>query len=220
VFDHGLFYEFVPIGELDSPRPTRHWLGNVEVGLNYAIVLSTCAGMWAHVVGDTVRFESLAPPLLTFTGRTKYTLSAFGEHLINEEVESAIARAAATNGAALRDSHVRLVCQAVLGSHLYVVEFVKSPGGLRAFRATLDADRAQRNADYRAHRADGVGLPLPAIVVSRDGGFEAWMRKRGKLGGQHKVPRMDGAGLITNELVGYLRHSGWVASEVAPGSAE
>ncbi len=106
VYDHAIFYEFVPLDELDSPRPTRHWLGNVQTGVNYAIVVSTCAGMWAHIVGDTIRFESLNPPLLTFTGRTRYTLSAFGEHLINEEVEAAVATASASAGASVRDWHV------------------------------------------------------------------------------------------------------------------
>ena len=106
VFDHGIFYEFVPLEELGSPNPTRHWLGNAQVGVNYAVVVSTCAGLWSHIIGDTVRFESLAPPLLTFTGRTKYTLSAFGEHLINEEVEAAVAVASARTGASVRDWHV------------------------------------------------------------------------------------------------------------------
>jgi hypothetical protein len=218
IFDHGLFYEFVPLDELDAPRPTRHWLGNVQTRINYAVVLSTCAGMWAHVVGDTVRFESLSPPLISFTGRTRYTLSAFGEHLINEELEAASASAAAASGASLRDWHVGPVFQGTLGHHLYVIEFVRPPRDLHAFRTALDADLARRNADYRAHRADGVGLPLPAIVVVRPGGFEAWMRNCGKLGGQHKVPRMDSAGVITRELVGFLRESGWVDDEISAGS--
>jgi hypothetical protein len=218
VFDHGLFYEFVPVDELDSPRPTRHWLGNVETGVNYAIVLSTCAGMWAHVVGDTVRFESLSPPLLTFTGRTKYTLSAFGEHLISEEVEGAIASASASSGSSVREWHVGPVFRGALGYHLYVVEFLKPPDDLHAFRAAFDADLSRRNADYQAHRAEGVGLPMPGLVVARPGGFEAWMRSHGKLGGQHKVPRMDSAGTITAQLVTFLRESGLIAHEVAPGS--
>jgi hypothetical protein len=217
VFDHGLFYEFVPLDELDSARPTRQWLGNVQTCINYAIVLSTCAGMWAHVVGDTVRFESLSPPLLSFTGRTKYSLSPFGEHLISEEIEGAIA-VAAGGGSAVRDWHVGPVFQGALGYHLYVVEFLGRPADLHGFRRALDADLSRRNADYRAHRADGVGLPLPALVVVQAGGFEAWMRNRGKLGGQHKVPRMDNAGVITAELVEFLRASGRVACELAAGS--
>jgi hypothetical protein len=217
VFDHGLFYEFVPLDELDSPHPTRHWLGDVRTGINYAIVLSTCAGMWSHVVGDTVRFESLSPPLLTFTGRTKYALSAFGEHLISEEVEGAVAIASAAFGASVREWHVGPVFQGPLGHHLYVVEFLRPPSDLHAFRAALDADLSRRNADYRAHRAEGVGLPLPQLVVARPGGFDAWMRSRGKLGGQHKVPRMDNTGSITGQLVAFLRESDQVECAIDPG---
>lgn len=217
VFDHGLFYEFVSVDELESPNPTRHWLGTAQVGVNYAIVLSTCAGMWAHVVGDTVRFESLDPPLLTFTGRTKYTLSAFGEHLISEEVEHAMAVASAATGAAVRDWHVGPVFQGSIGHHQYVVEFLTPPDGIGRFRDALDADLCERNADYKAHRAEGVGMPIPALLVARTEGFNCWMRSRGKLGGQHKVPRMDNGGTLTAELVGCLRENGLVEDELAPG---
>ncbi|MHC5538237.1 lyso-ornithine lipid synthetase OlsH [Singulisphaera rosea] len=215
--DHGIFYEFVPLDELESERPTRHWLGDVELGVNYAIVVSTCAGMWSHIVGDTVRFESLDPPLLSFTGRTKYTLSAFGEHLINEEVEAAVASASANTGASVRDWHVGPVFQGPLGYHLYVVEFLKPPDDLARFRELLDADLSARNADYLAHRAEGVGLPLPAFIAARPGGFDDWMRSRGKLGGQHKVPRMDNAGTLTNHLASFLRESGQIDRELPAG---
>ena len=219
MLDHGLFYEFVPVEELGSPRPSRHWLGDVEVGVNYAIVVSTCAGLWSHVIGDTIRFESLAPPLLTFTGRTKYTLSAFGEHLISEEVEGAMAHAAALTGASVREWHVGPVYHGPLGHHQYVVEFGQPPDDLAAFRRALDADLSRRNADYLAHRFDGVGLPLPAVLVAKAGGFDAWMRSRGKLGGQHKVPRMDGSGTLTAEIVALIRGAGLVAGELAEGPA-
>jgi hypothetical protein len=224
VLDHGLFYEFVPADELESPRPTRHWLGDVQLGVNYAIVLSTCAGLWAHIVGDTVRFESASPPLLSFTGRTRYTLSAFGEHLINEEIEAAVAAAARGTSTSVRDWHVGPVFQGAMGYHLYVVEFLEPPpqavtaAPLHAFRRTLDAELSRRNADYAAHRAEGVGLPLPALVVARPGAFEGWMRARGKLGGQHKVPRMDGAGTLTSELVAFLRETDQVACDVPAGA--
>jgi hypothetical protein len=220
MFDHGVFYEFVPLDELDSPRATRHWLGTVQTGINYAIVVSTCAGMWAHIIGDTVRFESLSPPLLTFTGRTKYTLSAFGEHLINEELEGAIAAASAETGAAVRDWHVGPVFQGALGYHIYLVEFLKPPSDLKRFRGVLDADLCRRNADYQAHRAEGVGLPLPALVCVQPGGFEAWMRSRGKLGGQHKVPRMDNGGVMTKEIVGLLEAEKLVAERIKEGTGE
>ncbi|MGE5755579.1 MAG: GH3 auxin-responsive promoter family protein [Planctomycetaceae bacterium] len=217
IFDHGIFFEFVPLDELESDRPARHWLGNVQTGINYAIVISSCAGMWGHIIGDTIRFESLDPPLLSFTGRTKYTLSAFGEHLINEEVEGAIAAASTATGASVRDWHVGPVFEGALGHHLYVVEFLKAPADPAAFREALDADLSRRNADYLAHRAEGVGLPLPALVVARSGGFESWMRSRGKLGGQHKVPRMDDAGMLTRQLVEFLRASDLSEMEIAAG---
>jgi hypothetical protein len=216
LLDHGLFYEFVPVAELDSPDPTRHWLGTVQCGLNYAIVVSTCAGMWAHIIGDTVRFESLNPPLIRFTGRTRYTLSAFGEHLISEEVEAAMAQAAVCSAASVRDWHVGPVFEGALGYHQYVVEFLQAPGNPEMFRRALDRDLAGRNADYLAHRAEGVGLPLPGLIIARPGGFESWMRSRGKLGGQNKVPRMDSLGQVTGELVQFLRATDQVSQDLGP----
>ncbi|HZW33750.1 MAG TPA: GH3 auxin-responsive promoter family protein, partial [Isosphaeraceae bacterium] len=219
VFDHGIFYEFVPAGELDSAHPTRHWLATVEPGVNYAVLVSTCAGLWAHIIGDTIRFESRDPPLLTFTGRTRQTLSAFGEHLIGEELEAAIAAAAAATGAAVRDWHVGPVFAGTPGYHEYIVEFLVEPSDPRWFRDALDAGLAQRNADYLAHRAPGVGLPAPSLLVARPGSFEAWMRRRGKLGGQNKVPRVDNAGTLTRELREFLQDAEQVAGTVPPGES-
>jgi hypothetical protein len=213
--DHGLFYEFVPLDELGSPRPTRHWLANCQVGINYAIIVSTCAGLWSHIIGDTIRFESLRPPLLTFTGRTKYSLSAFGEHLISEEVEAAVAAASETTAASVRDWHVGPVFEGALGHHFYVFEFLRAPADVCAFRSALDSDLGRRNADYLAHRAQGVGLPLPAVLIAKPGAIEAWMRSRGKLGGQNKFPRMDNTGTLTLQLVTFLRESGHVDQEIA-----
>ena len=215
--DNGIFYEFVPAGELDAPRPARHWLGNVERGVNYAVIVSTCAGLWAHLIGDTIRFESLDPPLLTFTGRTRQTLSAFGEHLIGEELEAAIARAASASGAAVRDWHVGPVFEGTPGYHQYVVEFLTEPADPVQFRDRLDAELAARNADYRAHRAPGAGLPPPAVLLAHRGAFEAWMRWRGKLGGQNKVPRVDNTGALTRGLLEFLRQTGQTGEEVPPG---
>jgi hypothetical protein len=218
LLDHGLFYEFVPLEELDSERPTRHWIGNARTGINYAIVVSTCAGMWAHVIGDTIRFESLSPPLLTFTGRTRYSLSAFGEHLINEEVEGAIADASTSTSASVRDWHVGPVFHEPLGHHLFVVEFLKPPADLTDFRNRIDAELCRRNAHYAWFRAPGAGINAPAVVVAAPGGFDDWMRSRGALGGQHKVPRMDSSGKLTAELVDYLRNEQRIAAELPEGT--
>jgi len=217
LLDHGLFYEFVPVDELDSPRPARHWLGTALPGLNYAIVVSTCAGMWAHIIGDTVRFESLDPPLIHFTGRTRYTLSAFGEHLINEEVEAAISMASTATGALVSDWHVGPVFHGALGYHQYVIEFLQPPASPDRFRRLVDEDLSRRNADYLAHRAEGVGLPLPAMVVAGPGAFNSWMRSRGKLGGQNKVPRMDATGALTKDLVNFLKANDQMDMEIEAG---
>lgn len=217
IVDHGIFYEFIPMSEYRSQGTdaTRHWLGDAQTGVEYAIVVSTCAGMWAHLIGDTIRFESLNPPLFRFTGRTKYTLSAFGEHLINEEVEAAIAASSRATESTVRDWHVGPVFEGALGHHQYVVEFLGEPADPETFGRVLDEELQRRNDDYRAHRAERVGIPSPGIIVARSGAFESWMRRRGKLGGQNKVPRMDGSGELTRDLVGYVREAGMIVSETA-----
>ncbi len=194
--DTGLFYEFVPLAELDSPNPTRHWLATVETGIDYAIVVTTCAGLWSYVVGDTVRFVETRPPRLIVTGRTSYMLSAFGEHVIDLEVEQAVAVAASAIGAAVTDFSVGALFPAKageLGGHLYVVEFaggVPDDVAQARFTAALDASLQAANDDYRAHRSGGFGLRAPTLLPMLPGGFAAWMKQRGKLGGQNKVPRI------------------------------
>jgi hypothetical protein len=218
--DHGIFYEFVPSSEYEAgvqPK-TRLWLAEVETGVDYVIVVSTCAGMWAHVIGDTIRFESLDPPLIRFTGRTKFTLSAFGEHLILDEVEAAIAAAAAEIDASARDWHVGAAFAGALGHHQYVIELESRKADAGRFRDRIDAELRRRNADYDAHRAGGVGMSAPGLILARPGTFEAWMRRRGKLGGQNKVPRMDATGALTRDLVAFARGSNLVDAEAPPGS--
>jgi hypothetical protein len=194
--DIGLYFEFVPVEELDSPNPTRHWIGDAEEGVNYAIAVSSCAGVWAYLVGDTVRLVSRRPPRLLVTGRTAYSLSAFGEHLIGEEIEEAVSRAAAAIGAAVSDYSVGAVFPegaGGLGGHLYVVEFAggtPDQAALARFAAAIDSYLCAKNEDYAAHRSGGFGMKAPAVHAMRPGGFAEWMRKRGRYGGQNKVPRI------------------------------
>jgi hypothetical protein len=196
VTDNGLFFEFVPVSELSDPEPRRFWLADVEPGVEYALAVSNCAGAFAYILGDTVRFVQTRPPRILVTGRTSYTLSSFGEHLIDAEIEEAVSRAAETVGAAIADFSVGPVFPerpGELGGHLYIVEFVgQSPdeAKLRLFAHKLDEALATTNADYRSHRAEGFGLRPPEIEAVPPGTFAAWMKERGQLGGQHKVPRI------------------------------
>lgn len=201
--DHGLFFEFVPVAELGKDRPTRHTVANLEPGVQYAVALTTCAGLWSYVLGDTVCFERRDPPLLRFTGRTRYYLSAFGEHLISEEVEKAVAAAAEACGALVTDFHVGPVFPeppSVTGHHRYITEFVEMPTDIGRFAAELDAALCRLNEDYKAHRDGSLSLAAPEVWPLPRGAFADWMRSQGKLGGQHKVPRMDNTGRITADL--------------------
>ncbi len=213
IVDHGVFYEFVPSGELDASCPTRHWLGNVEVGVDYAVTLSTCAGAWAYILGDTVKFVELDPPRIVITGRTSYVLSAFGEHLLDSEIELAVAAAADAIDAAVVDFSVAAEFPSGAGSkgrHHFVIEFVEqlpSYDRLAAFRDELDHQLDRQNADYRVHRAGGYGLQPPLIEAVAPGTFGSWMKSRGRLGGQHKVPRIINDRQLFDHLIRFLQQS-------------
>ncbi len=210
--DHGVFFEFVPREDLTHCAPVRHWLADAEIGRDYALVLSTCAGAWGYVLGDTVRLVSRFPPRLVITGRTSWSLSVFGEHLIDAEVEIAVAaaaRAAAlhpsdwTMGAVVPD---RLGADASPAHHHLLVEFAIPPDAatLETFRAAFDAALSRENEDYETHRTEG--LDAPRVTALPPGRFAAWMAARGQAGGQHKVPRLVGDtarfGTMVAELTG------------------
>lgn len=193
--DHNLFFEFVPLSELDSPQPTRHWVKNIEPGINYAVVLTSCSGLWSYVIGDTVMFDDVSPPRLLITGRTSYMLSAFGEHLIGIEIEESVTRAAKEHSLHVVDFSVGALYPSnteELGGHLYVVECAEPPSSeaFNAFLVTIDKLLLERNEDYCAHRAEGFGLNPPKGLAVLPGTFRDWMAHRGKLGGQNKVPRI------------------------------
>ncbi len=205
IVDNGLFFEFVPLDELDDPQPTRHWALNAETDVNYALVVSSCAGVWSYVLGDTVRLIERSPPRILITGRTAYSLSAFGEHLIDEEIEESIAAAATSIGAEVTDYCVAArfpEAQGERGGHLFMVEFATTPSAasVEAFARELDSALAATNDDYRDHRAEGFGLDPPAVQPLSPGTFAAWMKSRGKLGGQNKVPRIIDDAELLSEL--------------------
>jgi GH3 auxin-responsive promoter len=163
--------------------------------VNYAIVLTSCAGLWSSVIGDTVRFIDLNPPRILVTGRTSYSLSAFGEHLIGEEIENAVAAAAAAIGACVTDFSISPIYPSKpgeVGYHAYAVEFSSSvpPEDCRTFARTLDQKLCAENSDYAEHRLRDFAMLAPKIGVLPPGTFANWMKSRGKLGGQNKVPRI------------------------------
>ena len=205
--DSGVFYEFVPLSDLGGTSPTRHWLATIETGVDYAVVVTTCAGLWGYLLGDVVRFVERDPPRLLVVGRTSYMLSAVGEHVIDDEIEESIAAAAGAIGFTVTDFSVGAryperdgdVC-----AHIYVVEFARtpSPAPLEIFAQVLDEALCATNADYRAHRP--ASLAAPVVEVAAPGTFAAWMKRRGKLGGQHKVPRIINDTALFDDLRGFL----------------
>ncbi len=195
ILDNGIFFEFIPLSELGADRPVRHWVGNLESGTDYAIVLSSNSGMFAYLIGDTVRFVDHAPPRLLITGRTSYMLSAFGEHLIGSELDAAINRAASATRLTVREYTVGALLpesRGGVGHHLYLVEATEQPDDERIarFAATVDQVLQDMNEDYRAHRINDAGMNPPAFRFLPAGSFERWMAMKGKSGGQHKVPRV------------------------------
>lgn len=215
--DHGVFFEFVPVSELGRDRPTRHTLANVEVGVQYAVAVTSCAGLWAYLLGDTVVFERRHPPLIRFTGRTKYFLSAFGEHLISEEVERAVAEAGRRCGVYPIDFHVGPVFPpdpARAGYHLYLIEFADRVPDLHEFAWIIDEVLTRLNEDYGPHRVGDLAMGMPVVRAVRRGGFDEWMKSRGRYGGQNKVPRMDNSGETTRSLVQWLEDHGFLEPSV------
>jgi hypothetical protein len=194
LIDNGLFFEFVPIEDLDEPAPERHWIGRAEVGRDYALIVTNNAGLWSYLLGDTVRLVDLDPPRLLVTGRTSSFLSAFGEHLTGEEIENAVVGAAADQGARVREYAVAPLYPdrtESRGRHLFVIEF--EPGRVADAAATasaLDRRLSEVNEDYEAHRTGDIGMAPPEVLLVAHGTFAEWMRHRGKLGGQNKVPRV------------------------------
>lgn len=214
--DHDVFFEFVPVEDLGKDHPARHTLADVEVGVQYAVVVTSCAGLWSYLLGDTVAFEKRVPPLIRFTGRTKYFLSAFGEHLISEEVEKAVAEACRACGVFQLDFHVGPVFPADPsrpGHHLYLIEFADRVPDLKHFAAVIDEVLTRINEDYGPHRVGDLAMGMPEVRVVRRGGFDEWMKSRGKYGGQNKVPRMDNSGTLTRELVRWFEQRGFLEVE-------
>jgi len=193
MLDYGIFYEFVPVEDLGLGRPRRHTVADVELERNYAIVLTTPAGLWSYVLGDTVRFTARDPLRLVITGRVRHFVNAFGENVIVEEVEQAMVTACDANGAEVAEFTVAPRYPSTTdprGGHDWVVEFHRPPRDGGRFSRSLDIALTALNTDYRIKRTGDVGMTAPRVLEVPAGTFHHWMRTVGKLGDQHKVPRV------------------------------
>ena len=203
MLDYGVFYEFIPMDEFDNPHPTVVPLTGVQVGVNYAMVITTSCGLWRYIIGDTVKFTSTNPYKFVITGRTKSFINAFGEELIVDNAEQGLAYACQKTGAEVLEYSAAPVfmdgnakCR-----HQWLIEFSRQPDNLQAFAQTLDSKLQQLNSDYEAKRYKDITLQHLEVIQARAGLFNDWLKSRGKLGGQHKVPRLSNSRTTMEQLL-------------------
>lgn len=202
MIDYDIFYEFIPLDELDSPNPTVLPLWEVEVGKNYAMLISTSCGLWRYMIGDTVRFTSKEPYKIVITGRTKHFINAFGEELIVDNAEKGLKKACLETGAQVAEYTAAPVFMNANAQcrHQWLIEFSQSPDSIEHFARVLDETLQQINSDYEAKRYKDITLQSLEIVEARKGLFNDWLKSKGKLGGQHKVPRLSNSRQYIDEL--------------------
>ena len=201
----GIFFEFVPAGEIFNENPARLSLKDVKVGENYAMIINSNAGLWGYNLGDTVKFVSTEPYRLVVTGRTKHFISAFGEHVIGEEVEASMLKAAKEENLHITEFTVAPFVSSDAGKsyHEWFVEFETMPQDLSAFASRLDKNLREKNAYYDDLISGNILSPL-IITAVRKNGFIDYMKSIGKLGGQNKVPRLSNDRKIADELIKWI----------------
>lgn len=204
MLDYDVFYEFIPMSEFGSDNPTVVPLWGVETGRNYAMLISTSCGLWRYVIGDTVQFTSTNPYKFIITGRTKHFINAFGEELIVDNAEQGLAFACQKTGAQVSEYTAAPVFMDAKGKcrHQWLIEFSKKPDDLNQFASLFDKRMQELNSDYEAKRYKDITLQPLEIVVARENLFNDWLKKKGKLGGQHKVPRLSNSRDIIDQLLG------------------
>ena len=201
--DHGIFMEFMPVSEYGKDNPKTIGLDEVEKGKNYAPVISTNGGLWRYLVGDTIQFTSLVPFRIKVSGRLKHFINAFGEELIVDNTDTAIAMACEKTGAIVNDYTAAPVyfSDSSNGAHEWLIEFEKEPDNLNHFLDELDNALKTVNSDYEAKRHKDIALRKPELHVIKKGLFTEWLRSKGKLGGQHKVPRLSNERQYVEEIL-------------------
>ncbi|MBC8172489.1 MAG: GH3 auxin-responsive promoter family protein [Chitinophagales bacterium] len=205
--DYGIFYEFIPMDEFDAAEPKTIALEDVEINKNYAVVISTNAGLWRYKIGDTITFTSVNPYRIQISGRVKHFINAFGEEVIIENSDKAIAKAAEKTDAIVTEYTAGPIFLEAdkKGGHEWIVEFEKEPSDIDLFIHTLDAALQEINSDYEAKRYKDMALELPKVHVAKKGAFYNWLKSKGKLGGQHKVPRLSNDRKYLIEILPFIK---------------
>lgn len=204
--DYGIFMEFMPVEEYGNDEPRTIGLANVEIGRNYALVISTNGGLWRYLIGDTIQFTSLQPFRIKVTGRLKHFINAFGEELIIDNTDKAIAEACEGTGAMVSDYTAAPIYFTTdgNGAHEWIVEFEREPASLDRFTEMLDASLKKYNSDYEAKRHKDIALRSPVLHQAKKGVFAEWLKLKGKLGGQHKVPRLSNHRQYVEEILAII----------------
>ncbi len=207
MLDYGIFYEFLPMENFGKEDAETLLLHEVELHKNYAIIISTNAGLWRYMIGDTVKFTSLTPYRIHITGRTKHFINAFGEEIIIDNAEQALTKACQETNAIIRDY---TACPIYfkddnVGAHEWIIEFEQVPNEFKRFSTIVDNTLREVNSDYDAKRFKDMALKKPTIHHAPDGTFYNWMKQRGKLGGQNKVPRLANDRQYVDEILKLIK---------------
>lgn len=202
MLDYGIFYEFMPMSEYDKPNPKTLTIDEVETDENYAIVITTNSGLWRYIIGDTIKFTSLFPHRIMITGRTKHFINAFGEEVIIDNAENALKEACLKANAVISDYTAAPIFMSdnEKGCHEWIIEFESKPVNQKLFNETLDKALQSVNSDYEAKRYKDITLDKPKIHAVPKGTFYKWLERKGKLGGQNKVPRLSNNRQYVEEL--------------------
>lgn len=202
MLDYGIFYEFIDMRDFGSDSPKTYTIDEVELGKNYALLITTNGGLWRYLIGDTIAFTSLSPHKIKITGRTKHFINAFGEELMVDNADKAILAAANATNAHIKDyTAAPFFLAEGGGGHEWLIEFEQMPEKMEHFENELDTRLKQLNSDYEAKRTGDLVMKNPIIHVVAEGTFYDWMKKRGRLGGQNKIPRLANNRLIFTEIL-------------------
>jgi hypothetical protein len=207
MLDYGIFYEFIPIQYFEGVNSKKVVdLSEVEVGVNYALVISTNGGLWRYIVGDTIRFNSVEPFRFHITGRTTSFINVFGEELIVNNAERAIGHACAKTGAVIKDYTVapKFMNSVETGAHEWYIEFSEEPDDINRFSSLLDEKLRELNSDYDAKRYQNFVLKAPIIHNMSSGSFDSWLKSKGKLGGQNKIIRLSNNREFVEQFLTFL----------------